>query len=81
MAVSRAQLHGLPVGGKLRSINHVDAYEIIDTPFGHVPGAPEMGWDVPHFLLHLGTPIRPDHKVANGSIYPMRRSSPTSICC
>jgi hypothetical protein len=29
-----------------------------------------MGLDVPHFLLHLGPPISPDQKVANGAIYP-----------
>ena len=48
---------GFRWGGGLRSINHVDDYEIIDTPYGHVPGAPEMNWDVPHFPA----PSRPAH--------------------
>lgn len=57
---------GFRYDGRLQSIHHVNDYEIIDTPHGHVPGAPDLPWDAPHNLLHLGPPIRPDHKVATG---------------
>lgn len=55
--------------GRLQSVHHVDGYEIVDTPHGHVPGAPALGWDVPAFLLRLGPPMRPDHLVRTGNLY------------
>lgn len=57
---------GFRYDGVLKSIHHVDSYEIIDSPFGHVPGAPDLPWDAPANLLHLGPPIRPDHRVPTG---------------
>ena len=62
---------GFRYDGRLQSIHHVDGYEIIDTPHGHVPGGPDLLWDAPVNLLHLGPPIRPDHKVPTGKgIWP-----------
>ena len=57
---------GFRYDNRLQSIHHVDSYEIIDTPHGHVPGGPDLLWDAPVNLLHLGPPIRPDHKVPTG---------------
>lgn len=57
---------GFRYDGVLKSIHHVDSYEIIDSPFGHMPGAPDLPWDAPANLLHLGPPIRPDHRVPTG---------------
>jgi len=51
--------------GQLQSIRHVDSYTI-DTDIGrHFPGAPSREGE-PHFVLTLGPPIRPPHRVANG---------------
>lgn len=62
---------GFRYDGAPQSIHHVDSYEIIDTPFGHVPGAPDLRWDAPANLLHLGPPIRPNHRVPTGKgIWP-----------
>jgi len=62
---------GFRYDGRLQSIHHVDSHEIIDTPHGHIPGAPDLLWDAPVNLLHLGPPIRPDHKVPTGKgIWP-----------
>jgi hypothetical protein len=62
---------GFRYDGSLQSIHHVDSYEIIDSPHGHVPGAPDLVWDAPANLLHLGPPIRPDHRVPTGKgIWP-----------
>lgn len=62
---------GFRYDGRLQSIHHVDSYEIIDSPYGHVPGAPDLTWDAPSNLLHLGPPIRPDHRVPTGKgIWP-----------
>jgi hypothetical protein len=62
---------GFRYDGRLQSIHHVDDYEIIETPYGHVPGAPDLRWDAPANLLHLGRPIRPDHRVPTGKgIWP-----------
>jgi hypothetical protein len=33
---------GFRYDGRLQSIHHVDSYEIIDTPHGHIPGAPDL---------------------------------------
>lgn len=62
---------GFRYDGALQSIHHVDSYEIIDTPHGHVPGAPDLRWGAPANLLHLGPPIRPNHRVPTGrGIWP-----------
>ncbi len=58
---------GFRYDGRLQSIHHVDSYEIVDTPHGHIPGAPDLRWDAPANLLHLGPPIRPDHRVPTGT--------------
>ena len=52
--------------GELRSIHHVDDYEVVDTPFGLIPGAPDAKWDDPAYFLRLGPPFRPDHSVPTG---------------
>jgi hypothetical protein len=61
---------GFRYDGWLHSIHHVDEYVVADSPYGHFPGAPEMKWDVPNFLLHLGPPIRPDHEVRTAKGIP-----------
>lgn len=62
---------GFRYDGRLQSIHHVDSYEIIESPHGHIPGAPDLAWDAPANLLHLGPPIRPDHRVPTGKgIWP-----------
>jgi hypothetical protein len=53
--------------GQLQSIHHVATDEIVDTPYGHVPGAPNARWDDFHVLLRLGPSIGPDHLVRTGS--------------
>ncbi len=58
---------------QLQSIHHVDRYEIVDSPCPHVPGAPDLKWDAPAFLLHLGPPIKPDHTVATGGLFGSAR--------
>lgn len=60
---------GFRYDGKLQSIHHVDDYTISDTPVGHVPGAPELTWEAPAYILRLGPPIRPDHVVPTGKGY------------
>jgi hypothetical protein len=54
---------------QLQSIHHVDSYVIVDSPYPHVPGAPDQKWDAPGFLLHLGPPIKPPHRVESGGVY------------
>lgn len=52
--------------GALQSIHHIDDYEVI-TDFGpHFPSQPseEVG---PHFLYHLGPPIRPPKHTPTGA--------------
>ena len=61
---------GFRYDGRLHSIHHVDEYTIVDTPYGHVPDAPNLTWDAPNFLLRLGPPIRPDHEVRTGKGIP-----------
>jgi hypothetical protein len=53
--------------GRLQSIHHVDDYTIVDRPRPHIPGAPDIGWEQPTFMLTLGPPMRPDHEVRTGS--------------
>jgi hypothetical protein len=64
---------GFRYDGRLQSVHHVDGYELADTPHGHVPGAPALDWDMPHFLLRLGPPMRPDHSVRTGGLYGSAR--------
>lgn len=57
---------GFRYDGRLQSIHHVDDYVIVDSPHGHIPGAPDLMWDAPVFLLSLGPPIRPDRIIRTG---------------
>ena len=57
---------GFRYWGELQSIHHVDSYEVVDSPFGLIPGAPELRWDHPAYLLQLGPPFRPAHRVRTG---------------
>lgn len=59
-------------GGRLRSVHHVDRYEVIRSWHPHFPDttAPNIA---PHFLYHLGPPIVPARTVATGKIYPSGR--------
>lgn len=52
--------------GKLQSIHHVDDYSIVDRPLPHIPGAPDLDWEQPNFMLTLGPAIRPNHEVRTG---------------
>ena len=58
---------GFRYDGRLQSIHHVDAYEIVDSPFGLIPGAPVRRWDEPAYFLRLGPPFRRDHEVRPGT--------------
>jgi hypothetical protein len=60
---------GFRYDGHLQSIHHVDNYDIVHSPSPQVPGAPAIEWDEPVFLLQLGPPIRPDHRVRTGKLY------------
>jgi hypothetical protein len=57
---------GFRYDGKLQSIHHVDDYAIVESPFGLFPGAPDLRWDEPAYLLRLGPPFRPNHEVRTG---------------
>jgi hypothetical protein len=61
---------GFRYDGRLQSVHHVDGYTVVDSPYGHVPGAPDLRWEAPAYLLRLGPPIRPDHQVPTGSGIP-----------
>jgi hypothetical protein len=52
--------------GKLQAIHHVDSYEIVDSPSGLFPGAPDLQWEQPAYFLRLGPPFRPNHEVRTG---------------
>lgn len=52
--------------GRLQSIHHVDDYEIVDSPYGLIPGAPDAKWDEPAYFLRLGPPFRPTHDARTG---------------
>ncbi|HQP39231.1 MAG TPA: hypothetical protein PLI95_28805 [Polyangiaceae bacterium] len=51
--------------GKLQSIHHVERYEVFDNPRVVFTDA-TVEEARPHFLLHLGPPIRPPHEVRTG---------------
>jgi hypothetical protein len=57
---------GFRYDGKLQSIHHVDDYEVVESPFGLFPGAPDLRWDEPAYFLRLGPPFRPNHEVRTG---------------
>lgn len=58
---------GFRYDGRLQSIHHVDSYEIVDSPYGLIPGAPDLRWDEPAYFLRLGPPFRPTHEVRTGA--------------
>lgn len=58
--------------GRLQSIHHIDDYEIITDFAPHFPGITE-GEIEPHFLYHLGPPIRPSREVRAGKIFRAAR--------
>ena len=58
---------------QLQSIHHVDSYVIVDSPYPDVPGAPDLKWDAPAFLLHLGPPTKPSRTVATGGVFGSAR--------
>lgn len=51
--------------GKLQSIHHIDRYEVFTNPKSHFSSAPKDDWK-PHYLYHLGTPIKPAHEIRTG---------------
>jgi hypothetical protein len=59
-------------GGQLRSIHHVDSYEVIENLQRACPGIPDKPIP-PHFLYWLGKPIVPAKPVKNGRIWPNGR--------
>ncbi len=58
--------------GQLQSVHHVDGYEVITDFHPYFQTVPSAEVD-PHFLYHLGPPMRPAHAVKTGSIYPSGR--------
>jgi len=68
---------GFRYGGQLRSIHHVDSYQIVDD---YAPFFPEIsrrkrgpkGSEV-YILYTLGRPIRPQQEVKNGNVYATGR--------
>ena len=58
---------GFRYDGRLQSIHHVDSYEVVDSPHGLLPGAPDVRWDEPAYFLRLGPPFRPNHEVRTGT--------------
>lgn len=59
-------------GGKLQSIHHIDAYEILTNMHLRIPEARETEWE-PHFLYSLGPAFAPSKVVPTGRIYPNGR--------
>ena len=60
--------------GRLRSIHHVDSYQIITSWLPHFPDAEEKEI-AQHFLYDLGPPIIPSKEVKTGAIQRARRVS------
>ncbi len=52
-------------GGQLRSIHHVDSYEVFGDPSTIFPEAPQQKW-APTYCLRLGPPINPAQPVPYG---------------
>jgi hypothetical protein len=63
---------GFRYGGILQSIHHVEKYEVVNSLHGACPGIPKESCE-PHFLYHLGEPIRPANTVKNGTVWPSGR--------
>jgi hypothetical protein len=57
---------GFRYDGRLQSIHHVDDADVVDSPFGLIPGAPNLTWEEPAYFLRLGPPFRPNHTVRTG---------------
>jgi hypothetical protein len=58
---------GFRYGGKLRSVHHVDSFEIVRNLHARNPLWPETKVD--HFIYHLGPPMVPRTDVRTGKIY------------
>jgi len=58
--------------GRLQSIHHVEAYEVIEDLQKACPGIPHVRRP-PHFLYHLGAPFAPPQAIKNGKIWPNGR--------
>lgn len=58
--------------GRLQSIHHVEAYEVIEDLRKACPGIPRTPCE-PHFLYRLGRAIVPSTPVKNGAIWPNGR--------
>ena len=61
--------------GRLKSIHHVEGYEVITQPHEYIPEiAVGVDWsDQPHFLYTLGQPIEPVKEVRTGKLYRAQR--------
>ncbi len=58
---------GFRYGGQLRSIRHVERYEIIDGVFDRIPGC-RYEMECPYYLYHLGPAVLPSKVVKNGKV-------------
>jgi len=56
-------------GGKLGSIHHVDACEVVTRLHRYIPEIPNDEWN-PMYLYSLGRPFAPAKTVHTGNIYP-----------
>ena len=52
--------------GILKSVHHIDKYEVITNPHRFIPEIPSEVWKPPHYLYHLGPAIKPNHTVRAG---------------
>jgi hypothetical protein len=52
--------------GEVKSIHRVESYARVTSPYPHIPGAPNLSWDEPHYLIKLGPAKRPPHRIATG---------------
>lgn len=63
---------GFRYHGQLQTIHHVEKYEVIDNLKDACPGIADSPVP-PHYLYHLGPPIRPAHPVRTGNLWPSGR--------
>ena len=63
---------GFRYGGTLKSIHHVDSWQITEEMHEHIVEIPGGSWP-PHFLYRLSEPIVPYKTVKTGSIYQAGR--------